>query len=584
MARTNSRAGFEVDAIDIFCGFGGSSQGIHAAGATVRAAANHNELALECHAANFPAVDHWQADMVDPNSPEVINRAGKKVPGRYLDPADLPAARFAWFSPGCGDHSQANAKKMYARGRHQASLLGESDFDEVAFARSERSRVTMTCVLRYVAARLPEVLVVENVVDVCHWGPDRDGSTFRWWLAELKKIGYEVEPLFLNSMFFAPCPQSRDRIYIVAWRKGNRRPDLDFRPRAYCTSDACSGRMVDAVASWKHRTASWPLPRWGKYGAQYTYVCPHCHARVHPAAWPALTAIDWSNLGPAIGEREALGQRPLAPATMARIARGLAKFTGSTPMIIPAKGVWGVERPVTWPATTQTSQQEDALVTDGIMLPVAGNTFERPGGCRARSLLDPAFAMHTTPDAWAFAHMPFLANLRGGGSKESAGKLVFDPAATVTGGGLHHGLASPALFAKINGGPGDTAWHHLGEPFNTVTGRDTHGLVVLPWVEQWQADPIGVTEQLAVVMTHLRHSLASIEPGQISDVADADLANVRFRMLDPDPELRAIMAFDPSYILLGNKSQMTAGLGNAVTPPVSSWVTSRCLATLGEAA
>jgi hypothetical protein len=72
-------------------------------------------------------------------------------------------------------------------------------------------------------------------------------------------------------------------------------------------------------------------------------------------------------------------------------------------------------------------------------------------------------------------------------------------------------------------------------------------------------DPAAVTEQLATVMTHLRHSLASIEPRDPSTITDDDLAQVRFRMLDPDPELRRAMAFDDTYILLGNKGQMTGG-------------------------
>lgn len=40
-------------------------------------------------------------------------------------------------------------------------------------------------------------------------------------------------------------------------------------------------------------------------------------------------------------------------------------------------------------------------------------------------------------------------------------------------------------------------------------------------------------------------------------------------------------ATDPEYILLGNKTQMTAGLGNVVTPPVATWITARYLETLG---
>jgi DNA (cytosine-5)-methyltransferase 1 len=298
----STRTGFTVDAIDVFCGFGGSSQGIHAAGAEVRVAANHNALAIECHARNFPGTDHRRADLVDPES------------GDYMDAADLPRARFAWFSPGCQHHSPANAEKLYERGRQAGLFDDDEDFDYAAYARSERSRVTMSCVLRYAERNRPELIVVENVVEVCHWGPGRDGTTFAWWKRTLEGLGYETECCFFNSQFFPPCPQSRDRIYVVAWRKGNRRPDLDHRPAAYCTSDACGGRHVNAVQAWKQPKKSWPLPRWGKYAAQYVYRCPDCGSEVFPVAWPALTAINWSNLGPMIGERAGRGMKPLSPA------------------------------------------------------------------------------------------------------------------------------------------------------------------------------------------------------------------------------------------------------------------------------
>ena len=49
----------------------------------------------------------------------------------------------------------------------------------------------------------------------------------------------------------------------------------------------------------------------------------------------------------------------------------------------------------------------------------------------------------------------------------------------------------------------------------------------------------------------------------------------------PGMELRRAMAFSDSYILLGNQTQKTSGLGNAVTPPVSTWITGQALATIG---
>ena len=660
--------GATVDAIDFFCGFGGSAQGIRAAGADIKAAANHSELAIRCHAANFRDVNHYRADLVDPDSAD------------YIDPADLPAARFAWFSPGCTHHSPANAKKLYQRGR-QTTLFEDEDFDEVAYANSERSRVTMSCVLRYVERNRPEILVVENVVEVTLWGPGRDGSTFAWWKRTLANMDYEMEFLFLNSQFFPPCPQSRDRLYIVAWKKGNKRPNLEYRPLAYCTSHRCAGRHVYAVQTWKQATKAWPLPRWGKYKRQYVYCCPNCKTQVEPAAWPAYTAINWSNLGPTLGERPNLGMNQLATATVERIRRALAKFGGSPPFVIPTKSVWGTDRSVTQPFTAQTTQQDKALVSTviknngtveeakyralsplttlgalttnptqslataaivpqrfnsnstsaqdtvptvttkqsdlnlmSVVLPAAGNTYERPGYTRARHVADQLYTQHTT-QAFGFASVPSLVEMREGGSVEAGQHPVTQTAHTVTAGGLHHGLVStplllngqdnesvygvtepmytvranggagrlisPALFSKFNGGPSDTAWHSAAETFNTVTPRDTHGLIFLPWIEEFRADPVAVTKQLATLMSQLRNALISSPELSLDQITEEDLMNTHFRMLEPDPELRRAMAFDPEYILLGNKTQMTAGLGNAVTPPVATWITARCLETLG---
>lgn len=105
---------------------------------------------------------------------------------------------------------------------------------------------------------------------------------------------------------------------------------------------------------------------------------------------------------------------------------------------------------------------------------------------------------------------------------------------------------------------------------------------MLPWVEQFRADPIAVTKQLATVMSHLRHALDSTRELPIEQITEEDLMSTRFRMLEPDPELKRAMAFEDDYILLGNKTQMTDGLGNAVTPVVATWITGRCLATLGS--
>lgn len=651
------RTGFEVDAIDIFCGYGGSSQGIHAAGATVRAAANHSALAIECHAANFPDTDHWQADMVDSSDPQVLDRNGKKVPGRYLDPKDLPRARFGWFSPACTHHSQANATKIYESSL-QLAMSDDDDWDQQAFVNSERSRATMSCVLRYAEWNHPEILVVENVIEVTKWGPGRDGSTFRWWCTELEQLGYELEHLFLNSMFFAPCPQSRDRYYCVAVRRGNRKPDLAHRPTAFCASERCGGVLVDAVQVYKPAKRTWSLPRWGKYLTQYDYRCPACSSVVHPASWMALSAIDLTNLGPTLGERKAKGA-PVAPKTNERVRRAYRKFWHGPPVLLDPDLVHALQvqvahddagdrsRSIGEPTATLTNKNGQALAvapmvikgngsmaeagyrghhasdplgavtahpaqqvafgpgehalclivpnrtnnlgrhaaeptapamtsaTQAVVIAAAGHTFTRGEYARTRHGAEPLFTQSATAE-FASAFLPVL---RGDHDQDAHPS---EPVDTVSAGGNHHGLAT-VLHSKINGGPGDTAWHGVDEPLNTITGRATTGLVLLPWVDQWRSDPALLTEQLATVTTHLRMSLAAAPPYE-GEITDEMLDQVHFRMLAPDPELRRAMAFGDDYILIGTKEKMTAGLGNAVTPPVASWITERCLATLDEVA
>ena len=70
----------------------------------------------------------------------------------------------------------------------------------------------MSCVLRYAARHKPEIIVVENVVEVTLWGPGRDGSTFAWWKRTLANIGYEIECLFLNSQL---CYAEHNIIYVA---------------------------------------------------------------------------------------------------------------------------------------------------------------------------------------------------------------------------------------------------------------------------------------------------------------------------------------------------------------------------------
>ncbi|UUW91011.1 DNA cytosine methyltransferase [Pimelobacter simplex] len=369
----------EYIAGDLFSGFGGLTQGIERAGFSAIVAANHNEYKVKVHEANHPHVEHWIADLVDPDSSDYHSV-------RELPPVDLLAAGVS-----CVNHSPANTRRAYEQG---LSLFDLEDPEyEARVTRSERDRATASCVLHYAAQHHPLLLLVECTTELYSWGqlvPGKrkvgDGSTYRWWLKQFDLLGYNHKVLYLNSMFFG-VGQSRDRGYWVFWDKKLPTPDLDHRPESWC--DHCQ-TVVQSVWSWKTG-----VPPTGsvRYGKQYNYRCPSCHREVIPPFRPSLDALDLSNLGTRIGDRD----KPLAAATMARAERCRQRFAEFPAVLMPAKSQRGSKRHPWQPMATQTSQQETAVLSTGALMAAAGNTFEWPGSqCRTRDFSQPLPAQTST--------------------------------------------------------------------------------------------------------------------------------------------------------------------------------------------
>src|SRR5690606_29207675 len=194
---------------------------------------------------------------------------------------------------------------------------------------AERSRATMWDVVRFAEYHRYRYLLVENVVDAREW------VLWPAWSSALTALGYEYRVVSLNSMHaqaLGPAaPQSRDRLYVVAWRRGETAPDLNrwARPMADCPQH---GR-VRAIQAWRRegRTV-------GKYKSQYTWRCPRVECRnieVHPAVRPAADIIDWSLPVTRIADRP----RPLADKTMARIPAAVAAY--ARPLVVPGQARYG---------------------------------------------------------------------------------------------------------------------------------------------------------------------------------------------------------------------------------------------------
>jgi DNA (cytosine-5)-methyltransferase 1 len=527
---------------DYFCGFGGSSQGARKLGLNIRMAANHWDLAVQTHALNFPDSDHDQADISG------------------TDPRRHPTTTIAWFSPECTNHSMAKGKKRQAKATQMA--FGE-EAPPLPDAAAERSRATMWDVPRFAEYHRYRYVIVENVVDARYW--------IMWdaWLQAMTAMEYQHHVVYLNSMHAggdvaAPAPQSRDRMYVVFWQRGERKPDLDITPPAWCGH--CD-RQVEARQSWKK-----PLHRWGRYRAQYLYRCPACLTVVEPYTLPAAVAIDWAVAGQRIGDRA----KPLAPKTIARIEAGIRRY--GRPFHLEAAGNQYDAADPKHPQhgqpraymRTMTTRNETGLAIPPMLVPAGGTWNDRA------QHVDEPMRTRTTRDTEALVVPPFIAELRGGGSKH---RLTSVPLATLTASGTHHGLVQPpdvqAIVMRNNnerGGNGHMSTP-VSEPLRTLTTGGHQSLITWQALYGYDGGALRPLGQPMPTQTTVQGD------GLLTGTGLPDVEDCLFRMLEP-AEIGAGMAFEPDYQVLGNKREQVRGYGNAVTPCAGSLLLARVVAAL----
>ena len=526
---------------DMFCGAGGSSTGaLDVPGITVKTALNHWARAIETHNANHPETDHVCADI------------------QITDPRYIATSDILWASPECTNHSVAKGKK---RVTNQHDLFGDSIADEAA----DRSRATMWDVPRFAEWHKYKLIITENVVDAAKW------VMFDAWLMAMDALGYEHHIVYMNSMHAQlgglPAPQSRDRMYVMFWLKGNRKPNFDLlMPLAHCGT--CD-ETVRCMQSWKN-----PNYRWGRYKAQYVYRCPNTKCRnaiIEPGWLPAASAIDWKLRGQRIGDRPLREFKDkktgdvttgrLAPKTMARISAGLQRYHGKAMHIEAAGNTYDSADPRhpqhgqsgaymrAWP-TTEPLKTLHGTASKALLVPVEGRDGK---------------------DA-----QPASAAMRTQTTRNETGLLV--PA-----GGTWNDDARP-----------------LTDPMRALTTRDANAVVTVPkshmlmeYYGNGQMHPVSkaiptitTTDRFAMVTTmrgtspeHLAASNApTTDPfgtfsagGQHHAVTEwtvPEIEDCEFRMLEPY-EISAGMAFPKSYIMTGNKREQVKQAGNAVTPPAA---------------
>lgn len=439
-----------------------------------------------------------------------------------VDPVSVTGNRpvgLLWASPDCKHFSKAKGGKPV----------------------SKKIRSLAWVVVKWAKAVRPRVICLENVEEFQTWGPlgadqkpcpKRKGETFQKWVESLRGLGYKVEWKELRGCDYG-APTIRKRLFLVA---------------------RCDGLPI-----------VWTAPTHGDPKRSDT------KGRGLKPWRTAAECIDWTLPTPSIFERT----RPLADATLRRIARGIVKYVieAQEPFIVSLahgeespSGVkrWGKGvRSMHEPLQTVLASGNGAAMVSAFMTKfntgstgfecdspmhtiIAGGQQARPGTAVTQGVVTAFLAKHyggvvgtvlgkpistvTSVDHHSLVAVSLMTNTTG-----HSGAAANAPVPTITTGGHHAAVA--ALLVKYYGTDQDP---RLEEPLHTVTTKDRFGLVTV----------------------HIDG-----EPYVITDIG--------MRMLQPH-ELYAAQGFPADYIIdTGadgkrlSKSAQVRMCGNSVCPPMA---------------
>lgn len=288
-----------------------------------------------------------------------------------------------WASPDCTSHSKAKGGKPREKGL----------------------RILPWAVYKHAKTILPDVIIMENVEEIQQWGPLDDaghpipeckGEDYKKFIGAMKSLGYIFDSRELVAADYG-APTTRKRWYAIFRRDGKN----ILWPAQTHSSD----KSLFETKKWLEC---------GNY-------------------------IDWSDLGKSIFDRP----KPLADATMKRIANGYIKYVVNNPQ-------------------PYIVNNEEAIA---FLIQYHGET--RAGDSRGQLLNEPIKTIDTSNRYGLVT--AFITKFY----KTGIGQGCDEPLHTITTSPGHFGLISAFLIKYYGTGCGQ----ELREPLATITTKDRFGLV-----------------------------------------------------------------------------------------------------------
>ncbi|MDW9517290.1 C-5 cytosine-specific DNA methylase [Sinorhizobium meliloti] len=419
--------------VDSFAGGGGASTGIEMAlGRSPDIAINHNPDALALHAANHPETHHLSENVyrVDPLD---------HLKGKHIG--------LAWFSPDCKHFSKAKGGKPVERNIRDLCWIIPGWIERI---QKSGGRV--------------DVVIMENVEEFKDYGPlvatdrglmpdpERRGENFEKWCKKLRRLGGKIEFRELRACDYG-APTIRKRLFVII--------RFDGKPIV------------------------WPEPTHGK---------PEDPDVISGKKLPWRTAaecIDWSLPCPSvfdtseqIWEKHKLrAVRPLAVATLARVARGMKRYVLDAERPFLVQTGYG-ERAGQKPRAMSVDYPLGTAVAGGVkhavITPIL--TAAQHGGS-VRPINDPAHTVTASRKDQNSVIVPTLVGC-GGRAGQSRPRAGDEPIGTIT--AKADGCVAVAFLAQNNYlEPG----HDAREPLSTIVGRGSTQSPIVAFIAQHNGDP-----------------------------------------------------------------------------------------------
>lgn len=296
--------------------------------------------------------------------------------------------------------------QKYVKGRHVALMWASPDCTSHSKAkggkpREKGLRILPWAVYKHAKAILPDVIIMENVEEIQQWGPldenghpipERRGEDYKKFITAMKSLGYIFDSRELVAADYG-APTTRKRWYAIFRRDG--------------------------------KYIRWPVPKYGKTEFRKWRECGDY--------------IDWSDLGKSIFDRP----KPLADATMKRIANGYVKYVVNNP-------------------NPYIVRNKEAVA---FLIQYHG---EQKAGDSRGQLLDEPIKTIDTSNRYGLV-TAFITKFY----KTGIGQGCDEPLHTITTSPGHFGLISAYLIKYYGTGCGQ----ELREPLATITTKDRFGLV-----------------------------------------------------------------------------------------------------------